>query len=101
MVGGPSGQWTAPAPRRLRGLCGKRAGDAAQAVFKAAGEPRLGDPQWWEKQANKEAPIMGRPSPSPGPAVAHGQQRREKGGEEGRAQRPARQATIPIGQPLC
>lgn len=96
VVGGPSGLPPPPPPCRPRGLCGKRAGDAAQTVFKAAGEPRLGDPQWWEKQANKEAPIMGRPSLSPGPAVAHGQQRREKGGEEGRAQCPARQATIPI-----
>lgn len=38
---------------------------------------------------------MARPS-SPGPAVAHWQQRREKGGEEGRAHYPVRQATISI-----
>ena len=89
----PSGLRNATCPSG--GLRGKRAGDAAQTVFTAGGEPRLGDPHWWGKQASKEAPGVARPS-SPGPAVAHWQQRREKGGEEGRAHYPVRQATISI-----
>lgn len=65
-----------------------------------AGEPRLEDPLQWEKQVSKGTLTMARPSLSPGPAVAHGQQRIGRGGKEGRAQCPARQtATRPIHSP--
>lgn len=94
--GGGRTLWTVnhhvPTPSPQGGLYGKRARDAAQTVYIAAREPHLGDPHWWGKQANKEVAGVA----SPGPAVAHWQQNREKGREEGRAHWPVGQATIPI-----